>query len=475
MPASSEAVAPGAPQSESITADLPAAHPMSLAALHERYRAGETPARLCAEIDARISRIDDPGIFISRPSPAAREAALARLGRFDPQRYPLWGIPFVVKDNIDVAGMETSAACPGFAYLPDETAPVVARLMAAGAILIGKANLDQFATGLVGVRTPYPVPRNPFDATRVPGGSSSGSAVAVARGIASFSLGTDTAGSGRIPAAFNNLVGLKPSIGALSSRGVVPACRSLDCVSIFALGVGDARRVFDVACAYDEADPFSRRIAAEPSSPVARLGLPRAADIDFFGDDAAETAWEQALERLSGCGVTLSPGIDIAPLLESAKLLYDGPFVAERRVAVGRFFETGADAMHPTTRAIIAGAQRYSAADLFDAMHRLKAFARAADHIWSEIDALVVPTAPAFPTLAELQADPLGPNARLGTYTNFVNLLDMCAIAVPGPFRQDGLPAGVTLIAPRGRDRALAECARQFFPGYGGHEGSLAV
>ncbi len=448
---------------------------MSITALHDRYRAGETPAGLFAEIDARIDRVDDPGIFISRPARADRDDALARLGRFDPERYPLWGIPFVVKDNIDVAGMETSAGCPEFAYVPDRTAPVVEHLMAAGAILVGKSNLDQFATGLVGVRTPYPVPRNPFDAARVPGGSSSGSAVAVARGLASFSLGTDTAGSGRVPAAFNNLVGLKPSIGALSTRGVVPACRSLDCVSVFALGVADARRVFDVACVYDEADPFSRQMPAVSDSRIARLGLPRAADIEFFGDDAAQAAWERALEMLAGSGVTLSPDIDISPLLASAKLLYDGPFVAERRVAVGRFFETRADAMHPTTRAIIDGAQRYSAADLFDAMHRLKAFAREADRIWSEVDALVVPTVPIFPTLAELQADPLGPNARLGTYTNFVNLLDMCAIAVPGPFRHDDLPAGVTLIAPRGRDRAIAELAQKLFPGFGGHEGSLAA
>ncbi len=444
--------------------------PLSIANLHARYRAGESPGHILDEIEARIVQVDDPGIFISRPPRLALDQAIARLPPFDPELYPLWGIPFVVKDNIDVAGLPTTAGCPAFSYSPEETAPVVDRLVAAGAILVGKTNLDQFATGLVGVRTPYSVPRNPFDETRVPGGSSSGSAVAVAQGLASFSLGTDTAGSGRIPAAFNNLVGLKPSIGALSTRGVVPACRSLDCVAIFALGVIDAQRVFDAACAFDEADPFSRTFADAPAEPIKRLGIPRAVDINFFGDDTAETAWVHALEKIPQQGVEQIGEVDIAALLESAKLLYDGPFVAERRAAVGSFFDTQADALHPTTREIIKAAERYSAVDLFNGIYALKAFAREADRIWASIDALVVPTAPIFPTLEDLRADPIVPNSRLGTYTNFVNLLDMCAIAVPGPFRPDGLPAGVTLIAPRGRDRALADLATRIFPGLGGCE-----
>lgn len=443
--------------------------PLSIEALHARYRAGDSPLTVLAEIEERIARVDDPGIFISRPSLEALGEAIAHLPKFDVDRFPLWGVPFVVKDNIDIASMPTTAACPGFSHEPAETAPVVERLVAAGAFVVGKANLDQFATGLVGVRTPHPVPRNPFDQRRVPGGSSSGSAVAVAQGLASFSLGTDTAGSGRIPAAFNNLVGLKPSLGVISTRGVIPACRSLDCVSIFALAVEDARRVFDVACAFDEPEPFSRKFAPESARRISRLGIPRAQDMHFFGDEAARWAWSEAMRAMEGVDVETVAGIDISPLLESAKLLYEGPFVAERRAAVGSFFDSNADALHPTTRGIIAAAEKYSAVDAFNGIYALKAFARAAESIWRTVDAIVVPTAPIFPTLADLAADPIGPNARLGTYTNFVNLLDMCAIAIPGPFRIDGLPAGLTLIAPRDHDHSLADLAARAFPGFGGY------
>lgn len=446
------------------------ANPPTIAALHARYRAGESPLAVLDEIEAAIARLDDPGVFLSRPDPAALRAAAQALPPFDPHTHPLWGVPFAVKDNIDVAGLPTTAACPAFAYAPAATAPVVERLLAAGALMIGKTNLDQFATGLVGVRTPHPVPRNAFDPSRVPGGSSSGSAVAVARNLCAFALGTDTAGSGRVPAGLNHLVGLKPSLGALSTRGVVPACRSLDCVSVFALSVDDARRVFDVACGFDAADPFSRPYKPAGGAPIARVAIPHAADLAFFGDAAAQAAFEAGVARLRDLGVDVVEA-EIAPLVACAKLLYDGPWVAERRAAVGRFLDAHGEAMHPVTRAIVSGAERFSAVDAFEGLYALKGYARVAEALFAEVDALVVPTAPLFPTLAELEADPIGPNSRLGTYTNFVNLLDLAALAVPGPFRPDGLPAGLTLVGPRGHDHRLADLGARLFPGAGGVAG----
>lgn len=448
----------------------PASAPLTIETLHARYAAGARPAEVLEEIDAALAALDDPGIFLSRPSADARRAAAQALPPFDLLTYPLWGVPFAVKDNIDVAGLPTTAACQEFAYMPTATAPVVERLLAAGALLVGKTNLDQFATGLVGVRTPHPIPRNAFDPARVPGGSSSGSAVAVAQGLAAFALGTDTAGSGRVPAGLNNLVGLKPSLGALSTRGVVPACRSLDCVSIFALSVRDARRAFDVARGFDAADPFSREIVPVPSTPIASVAVPRAQDLHFFGDAASEAAWAAARARLEGLGLHIVEA-DVSPLLACAKLLYDGPFVAERRAAIGAFLDERPDAVHPVTRAIVSGADRFSAVDAFEGLYALKAYARTAQALFAEVDALAVPTAPIFPTLAELEADPIGPNSRLGTYTNFVNLLDLSALAVPGPFRPDGLPAGLTLVAPHGHDHRLADCGARLFSGVGGVHG----
>jgi allophanate hydrolase len=325
----------------------------------------------------------------------------------------------------------------------------------------------------VGVRTPYPVPRNAFDPLRVPGGSSSGSAVAVARGFASFALGTDTAGSGRVPAGLNNLVGLKPSLGALSTRGVVPACRTLDCVSVFALSVDDARAVFDVGNAFDPVDPYARALPAA-GEPVAAFAVPRPQDLLFFGDESMAAAWAAARVRLDGLGLPIRE-LDMTPFFAVARLLYEGPWVAERRAAVGRFMDERPDAMHPTTRAILAGADRHSAVDAFRAFYRLAELRRDCEAALAGVDALVVPTAPIFPTLAELAADPIGPNSRLGTYTNFVNLLDLAAIAAPGPFRRDGLPAGVTFIGRAGADHALAAIARRFFPGVGGQPDAQAA
>jgi allophanate hydrolase len=440
--------------------------PIHRAVLHDRYRAGASPLEVVDDVLDRIASADSAGIFLHVETPRRLQERVRALPPFDPDLYPLWGLPFAIKDNIDLAGVPTTAACPAFVYAPKQSATVVERLMAAGALPIGKTNLDQFATGLVGVRTPHAVPRNAFDPTRVPGGSSSGSAVAVAKHLVTFSLGTDTAGSGRIPAALNNIVGLKPSVGLLSGRGVVPACRTLDCVSVFAATVADAQTVLDCAAGYDELDAYSRRITPD-KQPLTRIGVPRAVDLNFFGDSAAASAWQAAVAALSLCGVVTVP-IDMSAFFAVARLLYEGPWVAERRAAVGRFMDEQPHALHPVTRSILDGASRYTAVDTFNAMYRLADLRRKAEQVFAPFDALAVPTAPIFPTLADLAADPIGPNSRLGTYTNFVNLLDLAAIAVPGPFRADGLPAGLTLIGRSGSDHALARLAARYFPASGG-------
>jgi allophanate hydrolase len=425
--------------------------------LHCAYAAGVQPLAVLDEAQRRLAAAADPGIFLDLTPWPALEAAAAALPPFDPGRFPLWGLPVAIKDNIALAGRPMTAACPGFAHVPTADAVAVTRLRAAGAIVLGKTNLDQFATGLVGVRTPYPVPRNAIDPARVPGGSSSGSAVAVARAIVCLALGTDTAGSGRVPAALNGIVGLKPSVGAIPTRGVVPACRSLDCVSVFATTVDDAWTAYRVLAAEDPDDPFSRPIAwREPGVPPRRIAVPRPEDLHL--DDApARAAWAAARARLPAAAEA-----DIADLLDAARLLYDGPWIAERAVAFGGFAAANPGALHPVTQRILDGAARFSAADAFAGLHALAGYRRAAERFFARHDALVVPSVPCFPTLAELEADPLGPNARLGVYTNFVNLLDLAAIAVPGPARPDGLPAGVTFIGPRGSDAALAALGAQF-------------
>ncbi|WP_248291197.1 allophanate hydrolase [Neoroseomonas marina] len=429
--------------------------PFSRAALHAAYAGGLTPGAAIAEALRRLEAAADPGIFLDIAPTADLDAAAAALPAFDPARFPLWGIPVAVKDNIAVAGRPMTAACPAFAHVPSEDAVAVARLRDAGALIIGKTNLDQFATGLVGVRTPYPVPRNAVAPDRVPGGSSSGSAVAVARGIVTAALGTDTAGSGRIPAALNGIVGLKPSVGAVSSRGMLPACRSLDCISVFATTPDDAWATYRVIAGEDRADPFSRPIAwAEPGVVPTRIAIPAPADLHI--DDApGRAAWDAARALL--------PAPEEAPitgLLDAAKLLYDGPWIAERAAAFGDFAAANPGALHPVTEAILAGAARFSAVDAFRGLYRLAEHRRIAEDFFARFEVLAVPSAPNFPTLAELEADPFGPNARLGTYTNFVNLLDLAALAVPGPARPDGLPAGITLIGPRGSDAALMALAR---------------
>ncbi len=448
-----------------------------LASLRARYAEGLDPVAVVELVYARIGAAGDPGIFISLlPLETARAMARA-LGPFDPSK-PLWGAPFAIKDNIDLAGLPTTAACPAFAHAPAESAACVQALVDAGALPIGKTNLDQFATGLVGVRSPYPPPKNAFDPAIVPGGSSSGSGVAVARGLVSFALGTDTAGSGRVPAALNNVVGLKPSLGAVSIRGVVPACKSLDCVSIFACCVADAWDVLRAMAVEDGRDPFQRPLSfadVGAAPPALKLGVPRAEDLEFFGDDNAAAAWRAALAVLKDMGAAFVE-VDMRPLLAAAKLLYDGPWVAERHAALRAFLATNAADVLPVTRGIIEEAKRYSATDAFDAAYEMRGIAQYARAIERTYDMLVVPSIPGAPTVADLERDPLTPNARLGRWTNFVNLLDMSALAVPGPFRPDGFPAGVTLIGPRGADARLAAVGDVFHArsGVGMGKGRLA-
>ncbi|WJR65146.1 allophanate hydrolase [Neorhizobium sp. CSC1952] len=432
-----------------------------IASLRTFYRSGGSVTDIVEAVFARIAEVNDPGIFIHLAEKAAVLAEAAKLGAFDPKK-PLWGIPFAVKDNIDVAGMPTTAACPDYAYRPERDATVVRLLRGAGALVIGKTNLDQFATGLVGVRSPYPIPKNAIDPKLVPGGSSSGSAVATAQGIVSFALGTDTAGSGRIPAGLNNIVGLKPSVGALSTAGVIPACRTLDCVSVFALTVDDAWAVFSVASEYDEADAYSKSIPATgfgSAPPVLTIGVPARADRQFFGDTLMEAAYDDALSALARLGHKLVE-MPFGDFYRVANLLYEGAWVAERYAAVKDFFDTKEESFHPVTRKIYGGAKALSAADAFNGFYALQALKRKLAPLIASVDLLCVPTAPSHYTVADLEAEPIRENSRLGTYTNFVNLLDMCGIAVPTGSRADGLPASVTLLARSGRDGLTATIAR---------------
>lgn len=434
------------------------AQSFTIADLHAAYAAGLDPADVIAEAYRRIEAAGDPGIFLHLVPLEAALAALAALPPFDPVAMPLWGIPYAIKDNIDLAGAPTTAACPAFAYDVAEDAFVVALLRKAGAIAVGKTNLDQFATGLVGVRTPYPVPKNALDPAIVPGGSSSGSAVAVARGLVSFALGTDTAGSGRVPAALNNIVGLKPSLGLLSARGMVPACRTLDTISIFALSTEDAQSVLQVAALFDPDDAYSRAlpVPAIPRRPPAfRVGVPTPGTRVFCGDAAQEASYAAALAELAALGGTLVE-IDFAPFYEVAALLYQGAWVAERLTGIEALLREQPEAILDVTRGIIGAAERLSAADAFRGLYRLQALKRVTGALIGSVDLLCVPTMPTFFTLADLAADPIGPNSLSGTYTNFVNLLDLCGLAVPVAARRDGRPGGVTLLAQAGRDAALA-------------------
>ncbi|WP_066532927.1 allophanate hydrolase [Erythrobacter sp. CCH5-A1] len=416
----------------------------------------ETLARLAA-YDAH-----QPQLWIARADPAAlRAAACAIDARVAAgERLPLAGVPYAAKDNIDVAGLETTAACPAFAYQPERSATVIERLEAAGAICVGKTNLDQFATGLVGTRSPYGIPRNAYNRDYVSGGSSSGSAVAVAAGLVAFALGTDTAGSGRVPAAFNHLVGLKPSKGRWSTRGLVPACRSLDCITVFTDAPGDAALVDTMLAGFDGEDAFSRPLADVPLTGARRIGVPRKDQRQFFGDVEAEYLYDRALAALAR-GYTLVE-IDIEPLREAARLLYEGPWVAERTAAVAALLERSPLAIDPVVREVIAPGSTMLATELWNGIYRLAELARGAEAMWQGVDALAFPTTGTTYRVAELLEAPVALNSNLGFYTNFVNLLDMAAIAVPAGAKSNSTGFGITFIGPAHSDKALLGLAQAY-------------
>ncbi len=435
----------------------------TIADILRAHRSGTSPEETIARTYARIREHNDPAIFIALRDEKDAIAEAKALAAKGDTSMPLYGMPFAVKDNIDVGGMPTTAACPAFAYTAKSDATSVARLRAAGAIVIGKTNLDQFATGLVGVRSPYGVPRNVFDAKLIPGGSSSGSGIAVAAGLVPFALGTDTAGSGRVPAGLGNCVGLKPSLGVVSTAGVVPACRTLDCVSVFALTVDDAWTAFATMAGPDIADPYTRNRPAGVlgPSPNLRIGVPIRGERVFFGDQVSAAQFEAAIERFAKLGAAIAE-IDIEPFYETARLLYEGPWVAERYHVVRKLIASSPESMHPVTREITLDGARPTAADAFAAFYKLEDLRRVRDYVFRQIDVLLVPTMPTVYTVDQVLADPIQLNSRLGTYTNFVNLLDLSGLALPASMRPDGIPFGITILAPGGQDALLASLGRVF-------------
>lgn len=449
---------------------------LSIKTLQSAYQKGETtPRAVVTELLKKAADYTAYNLFIHLLNLEELEPYLAKLEKTDPQALPLWGIPFVIKDNIDLAGIPTTAACAEYRYTPKTSATVVQRLIDAGALPIAKANMDQFATGLVGTRSPYGVCHNAFDFEMISGGSSSGSAVSLALGLCSFSLGTDTAGSGRVPAAFNNLIGYKPSKGLISASGVVPAVRSQDVVSVFSLNAQDAYQVYEVAAHFDPKDAFSRSEndltpPAWPDKPT--LGVPDAASLDFHGDALAKAHFEATLEKLKQWGYPLVE-IDFTPWLETAKLLYGGAWVAERYVAIEPFFEANESRLDPTVGSIIAGARQLTAADAYKGSYALQQAQADTASVWEQVDCLLTPTTPSTFSIKQVQQAPIELNSVLGTYTNFMNLLDYAAVALPTGFREDNRPNGVTVFAPAGSDRALLALCDLLQPKFCDHAGAM--
>ncbi|MBB6124050.1 allophanate hydrolase [Sphingobium subterraneum] len=440
---------------------MTAPHARSASAIADAVNAGRISALSVAEDTlARIAAYDaiQPQIWISRISDedfrAAARAIDARIAAGE--KLPLAGVPYAAKDNIDVAGLETTAACPAFTYSPDRSATVIERLAEAGALCVGKTNLDQFATGLNGTRSPYGAPRNAYNLAYVSGGSSSGSSVAVAAGLVDFALGTDTAGSGRVPAAFQHLIGFKPSKGRWSNRGLVPACRTLDCISVFTHDSADARLIDQVIAGWDAEDPYSKA-QADRARAVQTIGVPRRAQRAWFGDSEAEFLYDTALDVLAGQADVVE--IDIGFLQEAATLLYGGPWVAERTAALVSILARDPDALDPTVRAVVEPGFAIPAVELFQGIYRLAELKRQADQMWEGIDLLAFPTTGTTYRVAEMLAAPIALNSNLGFYTNFVNLLDMAAVAVPAGVRENGTGFGITLIGPADTDRALLDAA----------------
>jgi allophanate hydrolase len=435
---------------------------LQISHLRSLYLSGAlTPTSLVALLDAEIGNDNASHIWIRRLQKDEMLVYAQKLEGKNPADFPLYGIPFAIKDNIDLAGIPTTAACPEYAYTPDKSATVVQKLIDAGAIPVGKTNLDQFATGLVGTRSPYGAVNNSFDPDYISGGSSAGSAVSVAFSMASFSLGTDTAGSGRVPAAFNNLVGHKPTCGLLSTSGVIPACRTLDCVSIFALTAEDAATVLASAKGFDADDAYSRQANALPNRSFGasfNFGVPNASQLAFFDNTETPALFKQAIKQLEAIGGKAIE-IDFAPFLETARLLYEGPWVAERYAAIQTFFETKPEAIFPVTKQIISNATKFSAVDTYNAQYKLKALQRKAETVWQDIDLLVTPTAGTIYKISEVNAEPVVCNSNLGYYTNFMNLLDLSATAVPTGFQANGLPFGITICAPAFQDDQLLSLA----------------
>ncbi len=447
---------------------------MSISGLHKAYRDGSTtPAEVLAEIRRRADAHQQDNIWIHLLTEAEQANYLERLEELSPETAPLWGIPFAIKDNIHLAGIPTTAGCETFTQLPTEHAEVVARLIDAGAIPVGKTNLDQFATGLNGTRSPFGACRNSFDPQYISGGSSSGSAVAVAKGLACFSLGTDTAGSGRVPACLNNLVGTKPTLGLLSSTGLIPACRSIDTISIFTFNAEDANCVLSVAEGFDAEDAYSR---SNPFDNTARhyglaptkltLGVIREDQLAFFGDEAYQRAYESTLSTLHHAGFTLRE-IDYSPFMEAARLLYEGPWVSERYISTLPLIKENPDAIFPVVRSIIEKGETPTATELFTAQYALKRLHRQCRAELEDCDALLTPTAGRHYTIEEMLTDPIKHNTELGYYTNFMNLLDFAAVSVPTQITGPGLPFGVTIVGDAFTDRKLLSIAnrmQQIFP-----------